>query len=161
MIIISHRGNLEGPNKETENDPGQIAHALSLGFHVEVDVHIKNGKWFLGHDEKLYPVDQLLFFNKKVWCHAKSIAALQELLILGAHCFWHQEDDLALTSKNFLWMHPRMLSKMTDRNTTKQMVLVHPQDSDMKLAERCYAICTDNPMRALRTQTPSFSVAIS
>ena len=38
MILISHRGNLEGKNPEKENSPIYVLQALSKGFDVEVDI---------------------------------------------------------------------------------------------------------------------------
>ena len=38
MILISHRGNINGPNPEMENNPEYIQKALDLGYDVEVDV---------------------------------------------------------------------------------------------------------------------------
>ena len=38
MIFISHRGNLEGPNPERENNPDYISEALERVYSVEVDV---------------------------------------------------------------------------------------------------------------------------
>ena len=38
MKVISHRGNLNGPNKQTENTIESIKTAINLGFDVEIDV---------------------------------------------------------------------------------------------------------------------------
>ena len=38
MKIISHRGNLNGPNKNLENRLDTIEKAIQLGFDVEVDI---------------------------------------------------------------------------------------------------------------------------
>jgi hypothetical protein len=51
MILISHRGNLNGPNPERENHPDYIWEALRAGFEVEIDVWWVEGKFKLGHDE--------------------------------------------------------------------------------------------------------------
>ncbi len=37
MIWIAHRGNLEGPNKERENEPSYLKEAIEAGYDVEVD----------------------------------------------------------------------------------------------------------------------------
>jgi hypothetical protein len=50
MIIISHRGNLYGPDKENENKPDQIQKVLNLGYYVEIDVWFIDEKLYLGHD---------------------------------------------------------------------------------------------------------------
>ena len=51
MLYISHRGNLDGINKEFENKPPYILNALKKKFNVEVDIWFKKGEFFLGHDE--------------------------------------------------------------------------------------------------------------
>jgi len=38
MRIISHRGNLYGPNQKTENSIDSIYSAISLGFDIEIDI---------------------------------------------------------------------------------------------------------------------------
>ena len=53
MILIAHRGNIEGKNKLRENKIDYILEALEQSYDVEIDVRfIKNyGAYFLGHDE--------------------------------------------------------------------------------------------------------------
>lgn len=41
MILISHRGNIDGPNVKMENDPRYIENTLGKGYNVEVDVWSK------------------------------------------------------------------------------------------------------------------------
>jgi hypothetical protein len=107
MIYISHRGNLNGRNIERENDPIYITKAIQGGFNVEIDVWYKNNDFYLGHDMPLYRIPNLDFLkNDKLWCHAKNIDALNEMLKEDIHCFWHQEDDVTLTSKGYMWTYP-------------------------------------------------------
>ena len=35
MILISHRGNLEGPNPDIENNPERIRQVIQMKFDVE------------------------------------------------------------------------------------------------------------------------------
>jgi hypothetical protein len=51
MILVSHRGNISGPNKERENSPQYIQEALDLKYDVEVDVWVNDEIW-LGHDNQ-------------------------------------------------------------------------------------------------------------
>ena len=37
MLLISHRGNINGINK-MENNPNYLDKAMSLGYNVEIDV---------------------------------------------------------------------------------------------------------------------------
>ncbi len=106
MILIAHRGNTNGSSPE-ENRPDYIEGALAAGFDVETDVWYVEGNWFLGHDSAQYEIDESFLENPKLWCHAKNFSALERMLAnSGIHCFWHQEDDVQLTSRGYMWTHP-------------------------------------------------------
>ena len=59
MILISHRGNLFGPNKLSENHPVQIEKVLQLGYDCEIDLFYlkENKQLFLGHDKPEIRID--------------------------------------------------------------------------------------------------------
>ena len=63
MILISHRGNVNGRFEDWENKPEYINDALRLGYDVEVDVWFVNGKFMLGHDEPQYETDYKFLMN--------------------------------------------------------------------------------------------------
>lgn len=107
MKIISHRGNLSGPNPAEENNPAYILAALSEGFDVEVDAWFIDEHFYLGHDEPKFQVDSQFLAKRELWCHAKNYSALFELMKIDAQCFWHQEDDLTITSSGFIWTHSK------------------------------------------------------
>ncbi len=50
MILISHRGNIDGVNIERENTISYIQEAINLGYDVEIDVWYKDDNLYLGHD---------------------------------------------------------------------------------------------------------------
>ncbi len=105
--LISHRGNLTGPNKFLENRPDYIKKALSEGFDVEIDVWVYNGYLYLGHDLPQYLIDISFLKNEKLWCHAKNNDALFRLHSeKDIHYFSHDNDPYTLTSKKFIWCHP-------------------------------------------------------
>ena len=143
MILISHRGNLEGKNPEKENSPIYVLQALSKGFDVEVDVWYLEGKWFLGHDEPQYETDLdfLKASSHSLWCHAKNIPALKMMLKEDIHCFWHQDDDVTLTSRGYIWTYP-------GKNLTEKSICVFPEqfeeiyNKSMGI-DNCYGICSD------------------
>jgi hypothetical protein len=114
MIIISHRGNIDGSKPECENNPTYIQQALDQGFDVEVDVWYVDGKFFLGHDAPTYLVEPSWFQGKALWCHAKNREALEEMIVssYGITCFWHETDKMTLTSDGFLWMYPGNHSRL-------------------------------------------------
>lgn len=105
MLLISHRGNISGPDPEKENSPSYILEALKK-YDVEIDVWLVNNEYFLGHDEPTYKVEESFLRQEGLWCHAKNQEALVSMVNKPIHCFWHQNDDVTLTSKNYLWTFP-------------------------------------------------------
>ena len=107
MIKISHRGNTRGKT-EKENHPDQIAQALKLGFHVELDVWRENGEFYLGHDTPEYQVDFSFLDNPFFFCHCKNFEALFYLNsnLKHADCFMHDSDPATLTKKGYIWTYP-------------------------------------------------------
>jgi hypothetical protein len=109
VILISHRGNISGPSK-FENQPGYILSTLAAGYDCEVDVWLRHGKWFLGHDGPEHFVESDFLNFEGLWLHCKNIEALSELTLMSwdkrPNFFWHQNDDVALTSNGFLWTYP-------------------------------------------------------
>ena len=114
MILISHRGNLDGRTPEYENSPTYIQQALDAGFDVEVDVWYIDGQFFLGHDAPTYLVESSWFRGKALWCHAKNREALEKIIVMteGITCFWHEADKMTLTSDGYIWMYPGNYSRL-------------------------------------------------
>jgi len=137
MILISHRGNLNGKS-DRENSPDYIEEALSQGFDVEVDVWYDGKQFWLGHDKPQYKVSEGFLEHPNLWCHAKNIEGLYSMLEDDIHCFWHQEDDVTLTSRGFFWTYP-------GKELTKKSIAVLPQKIDKTLD--CYGVCTDEVLR--------------
>jgi len=139
MIIIAHRGLLEGPNSELENSPKQIEEAIEQNFNVEVDVRYIDNELYLGHDNAQYPVDLewLVSIIPYSWFHCKNIEAL--LFFKRSkhpfHYFWHENDTVTLTSKKYIWAYP---GKQPIRNSIAVMPEIHNDD-----VSECFGICTD------------------
>ena len=57
MILISHRGNLDGKNESEENNPIYIEEALNAGYEVEIDVWYDGEQLYLGHDNPEYEIE--------------------------------------------------------------------------------------------------------
>lgn len=111
MIIISHRGNLTGPDKKNENTAKALLNRIEEGFEVEADVWLVDGELRLGHDEPrgtfVTKYGKKLWEKRhKIWFHAKNSAALHHLLDRGLTCFFHNKDKFTLTSKGVVWVHP-------------------------------------------------------
>lgn len=137
MKIISHRGNTDGPNKDTENNPDIILNLLKNNIDCEIDVWYQDDSFYLGHDMPQYKIDSDFLVNEKLWCHAKNIDALYQMnKNKNIHSFWHQTDDYTLTSRNFIWTYP-------GKPVTPQSVIVTGIFPD----NICYGICTDYPLK--------------
>jgi len=134
MILISHRGNINGRKPQLENGERYCQEAIDAGYNVEIDVWYTD-TWWTGHDRPQYRVDEDFFLKEEVWCHAKNIEALYRLLKLKAHCFFHQNDNVTLTSKGFVWTSPTQ--QLTDKSIC---VLPELQRIDTIL---CAGICSD------------------
>ena len=139
MKLIAHRGNINGPS-EFENHPIHIRETIASGLDCEVDVWLINGEYFLGHDEPTYDVSKMFLKHPKLWCHAKSLEALNKMLQDNVHCFWHQNDDCTLTSKGYIWTYP-------NKPLTPNSICVIPERGINGNIKDCYGICSDYPSK--------------
>lgn len=106
MLLISHRGNINGKNPDKENHPDYILEAIKQGYECEVDVWRVEDRYWLGHDQADYEIDFLFLTNPKLWIHAKNVHALTSLMYSNVNVFWHQEDDYTITNKGYVWAYP-------------------------------------------------------
>lgn len=143
MILISHRGNITRTIPERENDPKYIHEAIVNGFNVEVDVWFIKGKFKLGHDKPQYdfPHQLLEHQHNKLWLHCKNLEAVSQFNILDPYgsylnYFWHQEDDVTLTSKGYIWAYP-------GKQPIENSIAVMPELNNDDLS-KCKGICSDN-----------------
>jgi hypothetical protein len=142
--IISHRGNLIGVNSEYENNPTYIDQAIAEGFDVEIDVWFIDGEFFLGHDSATYQIESSWILSRSVslWCHAKNIEALEQLMLIdGVKCFWHETDKTTITSNRILWMYPGNYSRLG----------VTVEFGEPKNIPHVFGICTDYPKLWINT----------
>lgn len=136
MILISHRGNINGPNLQRENEPLYIMEALEKRFHVEVDVWWKDGGFWLGHDYPQYKIKREFLQKKKLWCHAKNIDAFYQMVDdEKIHCFSHDKDEVALTTKGYFW------SSFENQMTNRSICVMPPDSRD--LPKDIAGVCSD------------------
>jgi len=140
-LLISHRGNIYGPNPNEENSPKYVEAALERGCHVEIDLWFIDGEFFLGHDEPLHLVDMGWLSKRGLWIHCKNVEAISALqAFLGdapTVFFWHQEDDMTLTSNGFAWVYPG--KPIPEQRGIAVLPELHPEWDLTKAV----AICTD------------------
>jgi len=142
MLIISHRGNLQGSNIEEENNPNYIDKAISSSYDVdvEIDAWYLNNKLYLGHDGPQYSVNEKFLLDRKtrLWVHAKNSEALRVLDSLDINCFWHTDENYVFTKFGKIWVYPGVV-------LFKGCIAVLPETVKYTEEElkQCYAICTD------------------
>ena len=139
MILIAHRGNIEGKNKFRENKIDYILEALEQGYDVEIDIRfIKNcGEYFLGHDEAQEICPNEILYSKNTWVHAKDIYTFERLLDIEiSNSFFHTNEDVVLTSSGYLWTYP-------GKTLTVRSIQVMPEYVGEEFSEIPYGICSD------------------
>jgi hypothetical protein len=139
MILISHRGNINGRLESWENEPTYIDLAIKKGYDVEIDVWYKDNLFWLGHDEPQYSIDFRWLCDRidKLWVHCKNIDSMICLKESGypINYFWHQEDDLTLTSLSYIWVYP---GKQPIKNSVAVIPELYNDDTS-----KCIGICSD------------------
>jgi len=138
MKIISHRGNTEGSNTNLENNPEYIIDSIKKGFDTEVDLWYFQDKLYLGHDSPLYQIDLewILYLKDKLWVHCKNVDCVNFLYGTDINYFWHNSDDLTITSKGYIWTQPNIYIK-----NGINVCLEYKEIYDV------YGVCTDNPIK--------------
>ena len=144
MILIAHRGNINGKVEKLENSPSYIDSAIEQGYDVEIDVWYHQHEFWLGHDEPSYEVSLKWLTDRKdsLWIHCKDLITIDMLRELQIHnkvdlnYFFHDEDDCTITSKGDLWVYP-------GKQPVKNSIAVIPEwhQDDVSL---CKGICSDN-----------------
>ena len=135
MKIISHRGNLNGKSLY-ENHPEYIQETLAQNFDVEIDVWWVDDEFWLGHDNPQYDIGVDFLRQDGLWCHAKDIKTFYKLIEIGAHCFSHDQDEVALTTKGYLW------STYGNQMTDKSICVMPPRN--IELPQGIAGVCSDN-----------------
>jgi hypothetical protein len=73
--------------------------------------------------------------DERLWCHAKNIDALLEMKKYAIHYFWHEQDTVTLTSKNYIWAYP---GKQPIKNSIAVMPELYKEDISL-----CRGVCSD------------------
>ena len=138
MILIAHRGNIDGINTSKENHPDYIKSALDSGFYAEIDLWKTNNELYLGHDNPEYIVDKYFLNNDKLFVHCKNIEALEFMAKsnLSSEYFWHETDHCTLTSRLNVWVYP-------GKQLIPGSIAVMPEVDFLGDLSKCYGICSD------------------
>ena len=149
MKIISHRGNLNGPNLHLENSIEYIQNAINMNFIVEIDVRFQNNNLYLGHDFPQYLIDKQWIIDRsnRLLLHTKDSYALEYIIDLNIPnivFFSHQNDDFSFISNGYIWTH-------NINYITSKSIIPLINEYDSILYENCYGICTDYPLEYRKT----------
>lgn len=142
-IIISHRGNINGPQRFRENNPKYIKELLSQNIPCEVDLRFSNktGNLFLGHDICQYKIDQDFLVDNRnmLYIHCKTLGALsylnERLNIINMNYFYHANDAYTLTSQKQVWCFPG--------TTPPRNGILVDLSSRPNYNARCLGVCVD------------------
>jgi hypothetical protein len=139
MKLISHRGNINGRMESWENEPTYIDIALSKGYDVEIDVWYKDDTLWLGHDKPEYGINFRWIRDRftHLWVHCKNIEALTYFKDCNypINYFWHEEDTVTLTSKQYIWAFP---NKQPIKDSIAVMPELYNDDTS-----KAIGICSD------------------
>lgn len=148
MKIISHRGNLTGPNSVKENSIDYIEEAIAEGFDVEIDLRVVNDQYYLGHDIPQYFITAqwLEKYKDVLWIHCKNRESLEKMStsVVKFNYFWHETDNYTITSKGIGWV-------LVGQLPYSKSIIVLPESIDLysnqsEHIKNVYGICTDNPI---------------
>jgi hypothetical protein len=151
MIIISHRGFLDGNNPKEENNPAQIDKCINSRLNVEIDVWYENQILYLGHDYPAHKISLQWLEDRSnfLWVHCKNLAAIDFFVNRRSNLnfFFHNNDDYTLTSHNFIWTFPNL-------PVTNNCVIVSLDLKNismlLKKDTQPFGICTDYPIELKR-----------
>ena len=137
---------MDGKNPDKENHPDYIKAAVDAGFDVEIDIWSIDKELWLGHDEPQYSMGKaqsdmwfnfLFRYNKRLWLHCKNLEALGELFkYKDLNVFWHDTDDVVITSQKFLWTFP-------NKPLLPGSICVLPELGVNGDLNKCYGLCSD------------------
>lgn len=121
--IISHRGNVFGPDLSRENTVRSVIECIDkYNLDVEIDVRVDdNNNIILGHDEPGTSRHTLTEFNEmflkyesRLWVHCKNIQSLIFFVKQTKYnSFGHDNDEFVLTSKGYIFTRPGILNTDT------------------------------------------------
>lgn len=143
MILISHRGNITGRIPDSENRPSYIQDTITLGYDVEIDIRMKEGELYLGHDYAQYRVELgwLLEKRNKLWIHTKDFESLDLLIDKGLKIFFHeQERQTIINNTNLIWSHD--LGSVSSKSIIPLLDLESINEYGY-LTQDVYGVCSD------------------
>jgi 3-deoxy-D-manno-octulosonate 8-phosphate phosphatase (KDO 8-P phosphatase) len=153
--LVSHRGNLNGPNVDIENNPKYVIEALK-SFRVEVDCWFSKGKFYLGHDEPRYEIDKYFLFNSALLIHCKNLDLFMELRNSKfANIFFQDSEPVVITSKQERIIHADHFDQVKQRANSRDILVELEYGKTLKTERpaRKFSTITDYPGNFLTYNT--------
>lgn len=143
MIIISHRGNIDGREPEFENSPDFIDEAIKKGYDVEIDLRILDDELYLGHDFPQYKIDIFWLYERRnsLWIHTKDYESIIKIIDTNLRFFFHEKESHTLISNtNLIWSH-----NLEEAGTKSVIPLLSKNDIKNYFSEPfdVFGVCTD------------------
>lgn len=140
MILISHRGNINGPQPELENTLAYVNKAIDAGYECEIDLWVVDGTLFLGHDKPTHKVilRQIRSIARHLYIHAKNAKAVEYLVKHTFNYFMHDKDPFVLTNSGEIWCYPSKILFTHGINLMPEWNNLTKED-----LKDCYGICSD------------------
>jgi hypothetical protein len=146
MLIISHRGKLDG--EEPGNEPLQIERCIAEGFQVEVDLFWDGKKAFFGHDGPTYPVVLEEWDREDIFFHLKT-PLLPDFK--KADAFGIDSDPFVLTLRGYVWTNYGTAANKDSIVCSPELVGAEEAlESFLQRVEGAAGICTDFPREVRR-----------
>lgn len=141
MILISHRGNIDGCDESKENSPSYIDDAIKLGFDVEVDVWNLYGDLYLGHDSPQYKIELEWLINRKnnLWIHTKNYKSMCSIVDTELRFFFHEkESHTIIYNTKLFWSH-----NLNEAGIKSIIPLLSKNDIENFDGKKVFGICSD------------------
>jgi len=117
MLLISNRGNINGPNSLLENTPDYIDSTIDQGYNVKIDLWYIHDKCFLGQDGPKNEVswEWIIKNADYLWVNCMNTSTFSFLLenAKPLNFFYNKLDSIAMTSQGFAWSNNNDFSKGT------------------------------------------------
>lgn len=143
---ICHRGNVNGPQKQLENNFGILIQRSIRGMDVEIDVWYHEDSLWLGHDKPEHKITlEWLASSKRRLIHCKDGKTLEYLTLesgkkaLDLHLFYHTHEHYAITTKGHIICCP-------GQPLLKGSLCMMPEMANYTEEEKfnCFSICSDS-----------------
>ena len=107
MLLISDKGNTNGPNILSQNTPDYIDSTINLGYNVKIDLWYHNDKCFLGDDGPKTEInwDWIIKNSSYLWINCRTTNTFSFLLenAKSLNFFYNKSDVIAMTSQGLAW----------------------------------------------------------